>query len=157
MISFHLLSKHISDSALILSQLEDFPSELITPIVQHHGNTIIKSIANKDKKIEEDLFRYRNTTPPTSLEAAILMVCDSVEATVRSKEHADEHVDSDDIKGIILATCERLEADDQLDNVLVGDLKKIKNALRRDLESKYHKRDSKAYEEEKEVVKEKKK
>jgi putative nucleotidyltransferase with HDIG domain len=146
MVSFHLLSKHISDSALILSQMIDFPSELITPIVQHHGNTIIRSLSNKDKKIEEDMFRYRNTTPPTTLEAAILMICDSVEATVRSKEHNDEIVDADEIRGIIRGTCERLEDDDQLDELAIGDLKKIKIALHRDLESKYHKRDSKAYE-----------
>lgn len=159
MISFQLLSKHVSDGALILSQLDDFPKELIIPIVQHHGNTVIKSLANKDKKIEEDLFRYRNTTPPTSLEAAVLMICDSVEATVRSKEHNDEIVSSEDIKGIILGTIERLESDDQLDEIRVGDLKKIKKALQRDLESKYHKRDSKAYEddEDEKLVKETKK
>ena len=51
MVSFHLLSKHISDSALILSQMHDFPSELIEPIVQHHGNTVIKSLANAAKNI----------------------------------------------------------------------------------------------------------
>jgi hypothetical protein len=147
MVSFHLLSKHVSDTALILTQMDDFPSELIRPIVQHHGNSVIKSLANK-AKIEEDMFRYRNTTSPSTLEAAILMICDSVEATVRSKEHNDEHVDADDIRDIIRNTIERLESDDQLDEIKVGDLKKIKKALRRDLESKYHKRDSKAYDEE---------
>ncbi len=144
MISFHLLSKHVSDSALILIQLKEFPSELIVPISQHHGNTVIKSLANKSK-VEEDMFRYKNTSPPTTLEAAILMICDSVEATVRSREHNHEDVTIDDIRKIIRGTTERLEADDQLDEVRVGDLKKIKKALQRDLESKYHKRDSKAY------------
>ena len=148
MISFHLISKHVSDTALILTQMNDFPSEFIRPIVQHHGNTIIKTLANKDKKIEEDLFRYRNTTSPSTLEAAILMICDSVEATVRGREHNNEVVGMDDIKGIISCTIERLEGDDQLDEIRVGDLKKIKIAIRRDLESKYHKRDSKAYEDE---------
>ncbi len=155
MVSFQLISKHISDGALILIQLKEFPAELITPITQHHGNTVIKSLANK-AKAEEDMFRYKNTSPPTTLEAAILMICDSVEATVRSKEHANEDVDIDDIRNIIRSTCERLEKDDQLDEVRVGDLKKIKLALQRDLESKYHKRDSKAYEDDDKTVKEKK-
>ena len=154
MVSFHLLSKHVSDTALILTQMDDFPSELIRPIVQHHGNSVIKSLANK-AKIEEDMFRYRNTTSPSTLEAAILMICDSVEATVRSKEHNDEHVDADDIRDIIRNTIENLESDDQLDEIKVGDLKKIKKALRRDLESKYNKRDSKAYEDDKEIKDEK--
>ena len=146
MISFHLISKHIADTALILIQLKDFPSQLIEPIVQHHGNSILKSLANKSKKVEEDMFRYRNTSPPTTLEAAILMICDSVEATVRSKEHNHDDVDIEDIREIIRSTLDRLESDDQLDEVKVGDLKKVKKALQRDLESKYHKRDAKAYE-----------
>jgi hypothetical protein len=46
-----------------------------------------------------------------------------------------------------MGTIDRLESDDQLDEIRVGDLKKIKRALKRDLESKYHKRDNAAYEE----------
>jgi len=144
LISFHLLTKHIADGSLILVQLEDFPAELILPITQHHGNTVLKSLANK-AEVDEEMFRYKNTTPPTTLEAAILMICDSVEATVRSKEYTD-HIDIDDIREIIRNTTERLEEDDQLDEVRVGDLKKIKKALILDLQSKYHKRDAKAYE-----------
>jgi len=144
MISFHLLTKHIADGALILIQLDDFPSELIEPITQHHGNTAMMSLANKTDR-DHELFRYRNTSPPTTLEAAILMICDSVEATIRSKE-SDNNIDVDDIRTIIRDTTERLEADDQLDEVKVGDLKHIKKALQSDLQSKYHKRDAKAYE-----------
>jgi putative nucleotidyltransferase with HDIG domain len=146
-VSFHLISKHIADSALILCQMVDFPSELITPITQHHGNTIIKSLSNAASGVEEDMFRYKNTSPPTTLEAAVLMICDSVEATIRGKEYADQHIDADDINNIILNTINRLESDDQLDEIRVGDLKRIKRALKRDLESKYHKRDAKAYDE----------
>lgn len=146
--SFHLLSKHISDGALILVQLEDFPFELILPITQHHGNSILKSLSLKANGIEEDLFRYRNTTPPSTLEAAILMICDSVEATIRSHEQNDFVLE--DIRSLVEETIERLMLDDQLDEIKVGDLKKIKKALKRDLESKYHKRESKAYEELKE-------
>lgn len=147
-ISFHLISKHIADGSLILCQMDDFPSELITPITQHHGNTIIKSLANTASGIEEDMFRYKNTNPPTTLEAAVLMICDSVEATIRGKEHAKQSIDTDDINDIIINTIDRLEVDDQLDEIRVGDLKRIKRALKRDLESKYHNRNAKAYEDE---------
>jgi len=150
MISFHLLTKHVADGALILVQLEDFPSELITPITQHHGNTILKSLSNKSE-VAEEMFRYKNTSPPTTLEAAILMICDSVDATIRSKENT-ETIGIEDIRNIIRNTIERLESDDQLDEVKVGDLKRIKKALQRDLESKYHKRDSKAYEDDEEKI-----
>jgi putative nucleotidyltransferase with HDIG domain len=145
-VSFHLISKHVSDSALILVQLEDFPNELIEPITQHHGNTVLKSLALKADGVEEDFFRYKNTCPPTTLEAAILMICDSIDAIIRSKESNDK-IDIDDIREIIRNTIERLEGDDQLDEIRVGDLKKIKKALQRDLESKYHKRSAADYEE----------
>lgn len=149
MVSFHLISKHISDGALILVQIEDFPSELIIPITQHHGNTILKSLANKADSIQEDLFRYRNTLSPTTVEAAILMICDSVEATIKSEENRskENNIDIEDIRKIISNTIERLASDDQLDEIKVGDLKRIKKALQRDLESQYHKRDAKAYDE----------
>lgn len=149
MVSFHLISKHISDGALILVQLEDFPSELIPPITQHHGNTVLKSLANKADGVDEEMFRYKNTSPPTTLEAAILMICDSTEATIRSKENV-EHITASDIRDIIRNTVERLEGDDQLDEIKVGHLKKIKKALQRDLESKYHKRSASDYEEKEE-------
>jgi cyclic-di-AMP phosphodiesterase PgpH len=152
-VSFHLISKHIADGALILCQMDDFPYELIKPITQHHGNTVIKSLSNVASGIEEDMFRYKNTNPPTTLEAAVLMICDSVEATVRSKEYSEEHIDSSDIRNIILNTIDRLENDDQLDEIRVGDLKKIKKALQRDLESKYHKREASAYEEDEKIKK----
>lgn len=104
-------------------------------------------MANKASDIDDEMFRYRNTSAPTTLEAAILMICDSVEATIRSKENT-EHLDSADIRNIIMATIERLENDDQLDEIKVGSLKRIKKALQRDLESKYHKRSASDYEEE---------
>lgn len=147
MVSFYLISRHISDTALILVQMEDFPKELIEPIVQHHGNSVVKSLANKSK-LDEEMFRYRNCHPPKTLESAVLMICDSVEATIRSKEFDQESLDSEKIREIILNTIDRLEGDDQLDEIRLGDLKGIKHALAKDLESKYHKRDSKAYDEE---------
>jgi cyclic-di-AMP phosphodiesterase PgpH len=138
MVSFHLISKHIADTTLILVQLDDFPKELIVPITQHHGNSILKSLSNKSN-IEEDLFRYKNTSSPTSLEASILMICDCIDATTRSKE-ISENLDVEGIRNIISSTIERLENDDQLDEVKVGDLKKIKRAIQRDVESRFHKR-----------------
>jgi putative nucleotidyltransferase with HDIG domain len=146
-ISFHLLTKHIADGALILIQLQDFPPELIIPITQHHGTTILKSLANKAEGVDSEMFRYKNTHTPSYLESAILMICDSVEATIRSREYSSDHIDIDYIRNIIRSTIERLEQDDQLDEVRVGDIKKIKKALQSDLQSKYHKRDSSAYKE----------
>lgn len=144
LISFQILTKHVSDSALILVQLDDFPTELIPPIVQHHGNTVLMSLFNKSGHKTDDAFRYKNTTPPESLEAIVLMICDSVEATIRSIEHTDGKIGS--IEEIVYKTIDRFEKDGQIDELRIGHSKKIKRALITTLKAKYHSRSSSDYE-----------
>lgn len=151
LISFHIISKHVADSALILIQLDEFPPELIPPIVQHHGNTVLRSLFNKSGYKTDDAFRYKNTTPPESLEAIVLMICDSVEATIRSIEHSGEKIDS--IDDIVYNTIDRFEQDGQIDELRIGHSKKIKRALINTLKAKYHSRSAEDYEEEEEEEK----
>lgn len=161
LISFHIISKHVADSALILIQLVDFPPELIPPIVQHHGTTCLKTLFKKSGFKTDDAFRYKNTTPPESLEAIVLMICDSVEATIRSIEHSPdapkigEKIDS--IDEIVYNTIDRFEKDGQIDELRIGHSKKIKRALITTLKAKYHGRSMADYEEEEEEKEEEKK
>jgi len=143
LVSFHIISKHVSDSALILIQLDDFPTELIPPIVQHHGTTVLASLFNKSEHKTDAAFRYRNTTPPESLEAIVLMICDSVEATIRSIEHTDGKIEN--IEDIVYNTIDRFEKDGQIDELRIGHSKKIKRALITTLKAKYHSRSSSDY------------
>jgi putative nucleotidyltransferase with HDIG domain len=144
LVSFHIISKHVSDTALILIQLPEFPNELIPPIVQHHGTTVLMSLFNKSGHKTDDAFRYKNTTPPESLEAIVLMICDSVEATIRSIEHTKGNIDS--IEDIVYKTINRFEEDGQIDELRIGHSKKIKRALITTLKAKYHSRSSSDYE-----------
>jgi putative nucleotidyltransferase with HDIG domain len=146
LISFHIISKHVADSALILIQLEDFPPELIPPIIQHHGTTCLKPLFLKSGFKTDDAFRYKNTTPPESLEAIVLMICDSVEATIRSIEHSGNQIES--IEDIVYKTIDRFEKDGQIDELRIGHSKKIKRALITTLKAKYHSRNMADYEEE---------
>jgi len=142
LISFHIISKHVADSALILIQLDEFPNELIPPIVQHHGTTVLKTLFLKSGYKTDDAFRYKNTTPPESLEAIVLMICDSVEATIRSNKDEIESVED-----IVYDTIERFERDGQIDELKIGHSKKIKRALITTLKAKYHSRSAEDYEE----------
>jgi len=128
---------------LILIQLDDFPTELIPPIVQHHGTTVLASLFNKSEHKTDAAFRYRNTTPPESLEAIVLMICDSVEATIRSIEHTDGKIEN--IEDIVYNTIDRFEKDGQIDELRIGHSKKIKRALITTLKAKYHSRSSSDY------------
>lgn len=143
MISYHLITRHVGDSILImLQQLEDFEekNKLLEIMSQHHGNTVLQFFYKKSKLKVDDKFRYK-TTPPQSIEAAILMICDSVEATARSLDSVDDLKESKDRRAVVNKTVDRLMQDYQLDDIKVGELRKIKSVLYKELENIYHKRE----------------
>lgn len=136
-LSYQLITRHVSDSVSILINDTHFPRSVIEIISQHHGQTVLKYFFRKSGKDVEDFFRYK-TTKPTCIESAILMICDVVEAMSRS------HVQNDkfDPVNVIESTINDLINDGQLDEVVMrlGDLKKIKMALGKELEGTYQKR-----------------
>ena len=140
-ISYQIITRHVGDSVIKLLQLPDFPDKikLMDMISQHHGNTILRQFFKKSKSKVEDAYRYKSPVP-NSIEAAVLMICDSVEATSRSLDSKDELEDSKDRRAVINTTVDRLTQDYQLDDIKVGDLRTIKNVLYKEMENIYHKR-----------------
>lgn len=139
-ISYHLITRHVADGVMILFQ-HDVPAEPIKIISEHHGDTVLHQFHKKDPESPEDNYRYKSRKP-TSTEAVILMIVDSVEATSRAvfiKRGFDEN-NGEFITRAIDETIERLDDDDQLDNILHGTIKQIKKILSKELESIYHKR-----------------
>jgi len=136
-VSYQTITRHVSDSVMILVNNPDFPREIVEIISQHHGTTILKYFYDKSKKGKEENFRYK-TTKPTCIESMVLMVCDAVEATSRALAQAGKF----DPNKVINETLQRLVDDGQLDEVTMklGDLKKIKHALAKELEGVYQKR-----------------
>lgn len=136
-VSSQIISRHVSDSVAILINDEKFPRRMIEIISQHHGNSVMKYFFKKSGKDVEDLFRYRCSTP-TCLESAVLMICDHIEATSRSLVQAGKY----DASKVIDTTINDLLDDGQLDDVVMrlGDLKKVKEALAKELEGIYQKR-----------------
>lgn len=136
-ISFQIISRHVSDSVSILVNDDKFPREIIQIISQHHGNTLVKFFCDKAKVKDKNIFRYQGSTPK-SIESAVLMICDHIEARSRSLVQAGKY----DPETIIDDTINGLLDDGQLDDVhmRLGDLKKIKLALAKELEGLYQKR-----------------
>jgi putative nucleotidyltransferase with HDIG domain len=137
-ISYQSITRHVSDSVAILINNVDFPRGIIEIISQHHGTTVLRYFCNKAKKKgQEDNFRYK-TTKPTSIESMVLMVCDAIEAMSRALAQAGKF----DPNKVINETLQKLIDDGQLDDVTMklGDLKKIKSALAKELEGMYQKR-----------------
>ena len=135
--SYQIISRHVSDTVNILINDCKFPRKLIEVVSQHHGTNVVKYFFEKSGTDVEDVYRYK-CTKPTCVEAAALMICDHVEAISRSKYQAGKLNPIE----VIEYTISMLLDDGQLDEVVMklGDLKRIKEALGKELEGVYQKR-----------------
>lgn len=138
-ISYQYITRHVSDTALILLNDPNFSREIIEIAAQHHGTNVVRYFFDKSGSGDCDSYRYKSRAP-SCVESAVLMIADHVEATSRSI--------SQNVNGklnpleIIEETINNLVDDGQLDAVYMrlGDLKKIKIALSKELEGTYQKR-----------------
>ena len=136
--SYQLITRHVSDSIMLLVAEENFPRRIIEMIAAHHGTTVVKYFFKKSGSDIDDLYRYK-TPKPRCIESAILMITDHIEATTRSLQQAGK---LDSITEVIDNIINDLLDDGQLDEVVMklGDLKKIKVALAKEMEGTYQKR-----------------
>ncbi|AHY46800.1 HDIG: uncharacterized domain HDIG [Rubrobacter radiotolerans] len=87
-LSAKVIKRHVKDG-MDIGRAWDLPQEIIDMIAQHHGLTRIEYFYQKALRenpagsVRESDFRY-STGRPRSKEAGILMLADTVEATVRS-------------------------------------------------------------------------
>lgn len=145
-VSFQLITRHVSDSVLILLTETDMPREVMEVISCHHGDSVLSAIYKKSDGMNEDGFRYK-CPKPTDEYASILMIADAVEATARSQ--ADRMITPEAKVRVVKDTIERLREDKQLDEMRVGVLRLVQNKLIRELDGIYHTRID--YDEEKEI------
>lgn len=139
LISCKIISRHVADTALILLNDDKFPRDIIQIACQHHGTSVITFFFEKAGSDVDDLFRYK-AEKPKGVEAAILMICDRIEARSRSEIQAGQG--KIDPTEIIEDTLNSLLSDGQLEDVVMrlGDLQKIKDALAKELEGTFQKR-----------------
>ena len=152
-----ILAGHVAHGIDIAYEYK-LPKALIGYIPQHHGTALMgyfyakarqqaaeeigagpTSVAGKDAGDRVDQRRYRHAGPkPQTREAAILMLADSVEASVRSLARHDEPA--------IRAMVERIMSERLLDgqfdecDVTLRDLDRIRESFIRQLLAMYHRR-----------------
>lgn len=136
-VSYQIITRHVSDGVNILVNDSNFNRDLIQVISQHHGTGILKYFYDKSKSNDHDKYRYKGSKPKC-VESAVLMITDHIEAMSRSLFQSNEL----DPGKVIDDTINELIDDSQLDAVYMklGDLKKIKDALAKELEGIYQKR-----------------
>ncbi|WP_394217852.1 HD family phosphohydrolase [Halobacillus trueperi] len=138
--SAEMIINHPYDGARMLKK-NKFPEEIIAIAKQHHGTTLLKYFYFKAKERNEDTREedYRYPGPkPQSKEAAIVCICDSVEAAVRSLSHPTE----EKIKNIVKSIVEDRMLDGQLDdsNLTFNELKTMEKAICETLHGIFHSR-----------------
>ena len=140
-ISYQYISRHVADSVLKLTQIPEIPRDVIICVSEHHGDSIIQGIFFKAKKLyngstNEEQYRYKNRKP-TSIESAVLMICDVIESTTKSLYNNDK---LSDVKTCIDDSINKMIDDEQLDILTIGHIRIIKKVLNKEIDSIYHKR-----------------
>lgn len=138
-----IIISHVKDG-LELAKDYKLPKVIKDIIEQHHGTSLVKyfyiiaknSSENPEEILEKD-FKYPGPIPLTK-ESGIVMLADSIEASVRSISDPTQSKIEDMVNNIIKA---RLN-EGQLDNcnLTLKDLDKIKHAFMKSLMGIYHQR-----------------
>lgn len=142
--SAQTIIRHVTEG-IRMAQQAGLPKVIIDLIPQHHGTRRLHYFYVKAKQqaeargetVDEKAFRYRGPKPQ-SIEAAIVMMADSAEASTRSlKDRSPENTDR-----MLAKVIETIVTDGQLDecNLRMRDLKKIKASFLQTLTNVHHER-----------------
>lgn len=138
--SANIIISHPYDGVDMLKK-NKLPREIIEIARTHHGTTLLKFFYYKEKEknpdVKEAEFRYPGPKPQTK-EAAVISVCDSVEAAVRSMNEPTE----EKIEEIVASIMKDRIADGQLDEspLTLIELKIIQRATCEALKGIFHSR-----------------
>jgi cyclic-di-AMP phosphodiesterase PgpH len=140
--SARIIMDHVVNGQKIAREA-GLPEVIVDFIPQHHGTRLVEFFYDKAKKenpegvVSEEDFRYKGPKPQ-SVEAAILMIVDAVEATSRTLEEPTREKVEAMIRHFIV---DRL-TDGQFDecNLTTREIAKITTALLHALEAAHHRR-----------------
>ncbi|WP_297517506.1 HDIG domain-containing metalloprotein [uncultured Clostridium sp.] len=142
-LSAKIIISHVKDG-LEMAREHNLPKDIESFIGTHHGDTLVKYFyintrnnAENPDDVKEDDFRYPGPKPTTK-EQGIVMLSDSVEASVRSiKEHTPESIE----KMVNFIIKDKLESG-QLNNcdLTLKDIEDIRNCFLKALNGIYHQR-----------------
>lgn len=137
-----IIRAHVTDGVSILKN-EKFPSAVIDIVSEYHGTRVMGAfygkavLESKDPNLSDMEFRYSGPTP-RSMESAILMVVDSLEAAVR----AMRLVDPDEISKMLDKIVSAVFEDNQLKDSPLSfeQVEKMRRCILRVFHGETHKR-----------------
>ena len=142
--SARIIAGHIRDG-IDLAYEHGLPVQVIGFIPQHHGTSAmsyfhtkaLREAGGREELVDERIYRYPGPKPQ-SREAAILMLADGVEASVRSLDQKDE----ESIRAMVARIVDARVEDGQLDeaDLTLRDIAQIREAFVGQLLGMYHSR-----------------
>lgn len=138
-----IIISHVKDGIELAKEYK-VPKVIQDIIEQHHGTTLVKyfyytmkNSSEKPEDIKEEDFRYPGPTP-SSKEAGIIMLADSVEAAVRSINEPTKGKIEEMVNNIIK---DKLHSDQLVNcDLTLRDLEKIRQCFLKVLNGIYHQR-----------------
>ncbi|MBU5595167.1 HDIG domain-containing protein [Amphibacillus sp. MSJ-3] len=138
--SAEIIIAHPYDGAKMLKD-HNLPKEIIDIAKEHHGTSLLKYFYYKEKEINKEInessFRYPGPLPQTK-ESAIVSICDSVEAAVRSMDQPTKTKIDQLIEQIIQGRLQDGQFNDC--SLTFKELTKIKQTISETLNGIYHSR-----------------
>lgn len=142
--SARIIAGHVRDG-IDLGYEFGLPVQIIGFIPQHHGTSVmsyfygkaLRELGGDEEAAARDRYRYPGPKPQ-SREAAILMLSDGVEASVRSLDEKDEVSIRDMVNRIVDARVEDGQLDDA--ELTLRNISQIKEAFVQQLLGMYHSR-----------------
>ena len=136
--SVDIIKQHVADG-IKLAKNAGVPERIIEFIKTHHGTNLIGYFYNKEIKLDPEInkadFRY-DGPKPFSVEMALVMMCDSVEAAVKSIDKPD----NDKIDSFVETIIDKQVEDQQFENceLTFKNISIIKSVLKEKLKNIYH-------------------
>jgi hypothetical protein len=136
--SVEIIKQHVVDG-IKLAKNAGVPDRIIDFIKTHHGTNLIGYFYNKEIKIDPEInksdFRY-DGPKPYSVEMALVMMCDSVEAATKSLDKPD----NDNIDSFVETIIDKQVEDQQFENceLTFKNISIIKSVLKEKLKNIYH-------------------
>ncbi|MBT7825668.1 MAG: HDIG domain-containing protein [Bacteroidetes bacterium] len=140
--SARIIIKHVSDGVKLAKE-HNLPREVISFIKTHHGTTKVEYFyrnyvkKNPDIQVDENDFRYPGPKP-SSKEAAVVMIVDSIEAAARSIKEPSVEMLEDLVDRLV----DYKMKDNQFENAFIThkEIKIAKEIIKKNLNSIYHSR-----------------
>jgi len=141
--SANIIKSHVVDGIKLAKKFK-IPEIVYQGILEHHGDAVLRFFYEKEKTVNPNVskedFRHLGKKP-SSKEAAILMLADSLEAACRAI-FMSEDADEGKIKNVIEEIFNEKISDGQLNNapITFKELEIIRESFQISLEGLYHQR-----------------